>query len=226
MARRSPTLVDGEPPSVAFSKNDWKGFEGVYRKGLPPDVRIELEQATNSYLSARQFEVEGKPVPINDVRGLVSSIRSHATTLRDALSKRKPGISAPAFLHADFTIGKHFAKLIGNETTSYNLHYPMRIVALLVKACVEADAELREPAQSWSAWNEWVNNVSLILAARGLRHGADKRTATPLTDLLMEIEKHFPVEYRRAVKQDSYAQAVLRARSPKVKKALRDKKHP
>ena len=196
MAAQVPfRVIESEPVTVNFLPENWFNFEAAYGRSLPENVRQQIAAVTNAYLWTTP---NVKPTSGSDALERIDSVHAHALKLRDVLSKRSGKKDKSALHYGEQLIAKHFDSLAGWSGRGDSFTSLTSFSGFLVAACERAKAELHKSnGVKEVAWDQWVNAISRILRENKLPHGASKSGSSRVVDLIHEIQKHLPEQYRR-----------------------------
>ena len=185
---------------VTINEEDWERLETVLLNRIPQQLKIDIRDATESYLRLPLSEIE--PSPIKPAVLRLRKISKHAQQFVDAINQ---GERSPAKSYADQLIAKYLAQINAPYRASDIAHLVVYVKAACDKASDEIASGKNPGPTEWQGWQRWMLRLTDILRKEGLPTAVRKDTAksrsgkvSPFVFFLYELQKMIPERYRRA----------------------------
>jgi hypothetical protein len=213
MSKRTPKLnfawLNGRPPTVQISDDDWHQIESAYGRDIPRNVRADIEKATNSFVESSAFAKAAAPA--SKVSDRVKVLHKRAAELLEILC-------ATADDRNDAAAAAQ--RLIEKNGCSFSLSADA--IGALIAATRKAQQELTSSCSSGLSdtdhWELWVRRVIASAKRGGLPSGVRKDRdgdpswkPSPFVVLIDALQHRLPYP-RRALSMEALSQAIAQAR--------------
>jgi hypothetical protein len=211
-------------PVVKMGAPEWSRIECAFGHSLPIDLRTEIVADTQSFVTLAAFEYAAPPVDAAVKR--IKRLREFARELLCLLdSKMLSSLRGSSALYADELIAWHLYKVVLKPSQEHKYLAPFaEEIRLFEKACAWALDQIDRTSypgywQTGEAWNNWILAVTETVRKHKLpssvRKDTDKnklQAPSSFVNLILELQKTLPREYRRHTTPDGASQAIVRAR--------------
>jgi hypothetical protein len=212
---------------LTISDKAWQCIEGAFGVPMPTTLRKAVFKATQLYLTQVRFERAA--VPIAEIVSKIDAFKKWGAAFLGLLPARRDTSDANSY--AKSLIKKYWgddSPLDDPEPDGepdpfeelYDRVEELRDrVTPLLPACDAALTELKsdkdDDAFKDEAWDEWLDSITEIAEAHGLRTGAGKDDMPhPFVTLVRTLQKCLPAKYQRSTVSDAAtAMAIGRSRS-------------
>jgi len=215
---------------INISDACWCRLEHIYKCALPPVIRRQVSDATQSYVQSAQLEVNAQS--LDEVEKKLSRVMKAAREFWHVALEETEGGADTAF-YVKHLVGKNLLdSRIPDDMRKFNF-VVCEIMTEFVSACTMAAKELDElkaapnGRQDGRSWDEWIRRLTAIARTNGLstsaRKDSDKRRpdsgSSPFVDFIGELQSCVPEGQRRHThSKGALVQAIFKARKLRVAK--------
>ena len=208
MAKPSPKVpiisTDTRDPALDIDSAKWRQIEEAYGLSLPPNVRADIDRATQAFLFFESFERTAEPLA--KVRVILEAHDKAATRFFNEIFA-SPFAGSDAGVYAHHLIEKNF-KISQISSDTARLDTLLDLLRAFHIACNTSIKQLNEPSPSsnfrkGNAWTNWISRLTEILSGAKLPVavrkdvGNKRRSDQQFTLLVWELQLCLPIECRR-----------------------------
>ena len=192
--------------ALNFDSALWRQIENACGVSLPPNVRADIDRATQAFLFFESFE--HAPEPLAKVKVILEAHDKAATRFFNELFA-SPFAGSDAGVYAHHLIEKNF-KVSQIARNAAGLDTLLSLLRAFHIACNTSIKQLNEPPASstfrkGNAWTNWISRLTEILRGAKLPFGVGKPIGnksrsdkqSPFTLLVWELQLCLPAECRR-----------------------------
>jgi hypothetical protein len=210
VAKPSPKVLivsgDTRKPALNIDSTKWRQIEEAYGLSLPPNVRTDIDRATQAFLFFESFERTAEPLA--KVKVILEAHEKAATRFFNELFA-SPFAGSDAGVYAHHLIEKNL-KISQVPSDTARLDTLLNLLRAFHIACNTSIKQLNEPSSSstfrkGNAWTNWISRLTEILSGAKLAAAVRKDIGSksrsdqqsPFTLLVWELQLCLPIECRR-----------------------------
>jgi hypothetical protein len=226
-----PRITFSAVQPIHFSDGNWRTIEDAYGDPIPQEARLQIEVVTVQFL---QFALAENTGSMDDAFRRVTRLRDRSQSLIDAIDARPVDDVTRNYVDDELALSDarlnsvKFCKILGIRAMPLAARKDVREISAdlgrFVRACDRTLKVFEYASQydywpSGRAWDEWIRQLTTILAGHnlptGVRKDVDKRsddTPSGFTNFVWSLQKFLPLQHIRAHSHGALATAIHEAR--------------